>query len=299
MKVIDLNDQQVIELKTRLTNRGLLDPKFDYNGNDPRKKITHNSNWYGLCTDAYLKFFEIFAASDKEPDGIPDKNSFDFFMSKSSDPAPIKASGIAKKITDFYEKNQWYISRGTDTFNVLFIEDITKDWKPHNGTLDKWDDLCVVWQCQHNGTANIIKVWDKVTTEPGRFYTVNPCNINGAARIAFGQYKAYMIGTHGSSRRTMHQGFREELPILVHRDLNKDGKRTGDKIQKGVFYCNWHSTIGGNLNSIGRWSAGCSVFQDMGNFKEFLNLLKTDRRYQHDNGYAFIGAYAAGDEIVQ
>ena len=38
------------------------------------------------------------------------------------------------------------------------------------------------------------------TTEPGFYYTDNPMNAKGAARIAFGQYTAWQVGAIGATR---------------------------------------------------------------------------------------------------
>jgi hypothetical protein len=180
---------------------------------------------------------------------------------------------------------------------VLWVEDCDRDWAPKKGELDKWDDMVLIWQAQHNGEIKIVEEFWQVTTEPGKYYSFNPVNSNGAARIAFGQYKAWQRGLHGSGR-SAHQGFRQEAPIRVFRDKNKDGSRAGDAVNNGIFYCNWHSTVD-SPSDVGRWSAGCSVFRLMPEFKRFMAILEQDRRYQTNKAYTFIGAYCDGNELAK
>jgi hypothetical protein len=77
------------------------------------------------------------------------------------------------------------------------------------------------------------RAWDG-TTEPGMFWTLNPLNPNGAARIAFGQYKAWIVGTHLAGTKSAHEALVQVSPVSVHLDLNKDFKRTNDKIDSGL-----------------------------------------------------------------
>lgn len=288
-----LTDEQVIGIKTKLTEWGLLDPRFNKTG-DPRERLRHNSNWYSLAQSAYEKFLALFERVDE--DELPDIGDYDFVMSKGEPPA-YRGSGRSQAIARLYDEKGWYVARGTDQFNVLWVEDITREWRSLPGVLNNWDDVCIIWQVQHNGQVGIIEQFNQVTTEPGAHYTYSPVNINGAARIEFGQYKAWVRGLHGAGR-SAHQGFRQVLPIRVCRDLDKSGTRTSDKRMDGVFYCNWHSTIGAP-NKIGRWSAGCSVFRYMSEFRNFMAKLESDRRYQIEKSYAFIGAYAPAEDLVK
>lgn len=56
----------------------------------------------------------------------------------------------------------------------------------------------------------------------------------GAARIAFGQYKSWQVGIHNADSPTAHAALKQVGELTVHRDLNKDGKRTGDRVFVGA-----------------------------------------------------------------
>jgi hypothetical protein len=232
-----------------------------------------------------------------DADGVISAEEYEFLMSRG---VPYRARASEKKvqnILDVYDKHGWFISRGTTTYNVLWVEDIDSNWKPLTGRLNSWDDMVIVWQCEHSGTARIIEEFYQVTIEPGRHYTNSPTNADGVARIEIpGQYKAWRRGMHGSGS-TAHEGFRQEAPIRVRRDKNKDGRRTNDLTYDGVFYCNWHTTANAPA-TIERWSAGCSVFRYPSEFRKFRNILESDTRYKNSPSYFFIGAYVSGEELA-
>jgi hypothetical protein len=291
---INLSSEQIINLKGKLTEWGLLDPHFSSTG-DPRERIPHSDKW-GVHTVAAAEVM-LGLFDRKEADGIISVEEYDFLMGRGVPYRTRATERKMQKILDIYGKHEWYFSRGTNTYNVLFIEDFTRDWKPQKGRLDAWDDVAIVWQCEHSGNARIIEEFYQVTVEPGRHYTDSPVNIDGAARIKIpGQYKAWQRGLHGSGS-TAHEGFRQEAPIRITRDKNKDGLRTGDKEMDGVFYCNWHTTSNAP-STIQRWSAGCSVFRYPSEFRKFRGILEGDSRYQISPAYFFIGAYVAGDEAA-
>src|SRR5258706_65591 len=137
------------------------------------------------------------------------------------------------------------------------------------------------------------------TTEPSRFFSESPENPEGAARIAFGQYKAWRVGIHKAGKPTAHEALVQAGELSVHRDLNKDGKRAGDKIDVGSgFGINQHSGHNASANDIGRASAGCLVGRSHVEHKEFMKLVKTDPRFlRATNGYKYITAVIAGDDL--
>jgi hypothetical protein len=103
---------------------------------------------------------------------------------------------------------------------------------PNADRLDEWNDRRLIIEFVE-GVPYIFGNW-AATTEPGRWYTLNPMNRQGAARIAFGQYRAWRMGMHGSGK-TRHEALVQVNPIRVCRDLNKDAIRTGDKLDTGLF----------------------------------------------------------------
>lgn len=180
-----LSENQIVQLKHKLTEWGLLDPSFAREG-DPRKQIEHSSNWNSFCVDGAENLLRLFGQDDA--DGTIDTSEYDLIM-KRGNPQPLKPNDAkTRKLVKAYEQNKWYIARGNDVYNVTWIEDFNRDWTGRIGVLDTWDDMVVLWQAEHNGTVRIIEEFWQATTEPGAYYTFNPMNAGGAARIAFGQY---------------------------------------------------------------------------------------------------------------
>ncbi len=112
----------------------------------------------------------------------------------------------------------------------------------------------------------------KVTTDPGTFWLRNPMQPQGTAILAQGQYKgAYRIGLHQGKYKALVQ----VKPITVIRDYDRDAKldfRNGIK-SKGLFGINIHrASLNGITKQVDKYSAGCQVFANINEFKEFLSL---------------------------
>jgi hypothetical protein len=135
---------------------------------------------------------------------------------------------------------------------------------------DRWNDSIIVIK-----DNKIIDAYS-ATTEPGRYYTLNPMNRAGAARIAFGSYKnCYKIGTHGV--KAPHLALVQCGPITICRDLNQDFSRVGDRIYTGSEYMvNLHAAVGSPdfEDSIGLYSAGCQVIRLYSQQKIFMMLCR-------------------------
>lgn len=155
-------------------------------------------------------------------------------------------------------------------YNVVYIEGVDPvedDLRLNADILDFWND-----------TRNVIRDDGEVlmsaiaTTEPGRYYTNNPMNPGGAARIAFGQHvDAWAIGKHHDQDALV-----QVEPVSFYRDLNKDGFRTGDRLYNDVIGMNQHTTSNAPL-MIGRWSAGCLVGRYPSSHAKFMRLMRDSK----------------------
>lgn len=149
--------------------------------------------------------------------------------------------------------------KGADirAINIVATEGSDAEGRPISDEIDKWNDRILLVR----NTGEIL-VNTAGTTEPGKYYTMTPMNIRGAARIALGfQDNIWTFGWHFKQKALV-----QCAPIKVHRDLNKDGYRTGDivTIENGMGL-NFHTTAdvpGGKPPMVGRYSAGCVVTQD-------------------------------------
>lgn len=158
---------------------------------------------------------------------------------------------------------------------IVTLEDSDAQGQPQKqGNMDRWNDRILVVRNTGEISVNTLG-----TTEPGKYYTVTPMNKRGAARIALGhQTDIWGFGNHKGQ-----QALVQIAPIKVHRDLNKDGFRTGDIVTyEADMGLNLHTTGKGTgfaPTSIGRWSAGCVVVQNSTVFyKDFMPLLRYSGR---------------------
>jgi hypothetical protein len=122
-------------------------------------------------------------------------------------------------------------------------------------------------------------------------------NPKGAARIKFGQYKAWRVGIHYGGGSEPHEALVQEAPITVHRDFNKDLFRTGDKLDTGLFDINQHWGYDMPRNNISFASAGCLVGRTREGHRQFMKLIKQDKRYQLNKNYLFVTTIIPGDEL--
>ena len=126
----------------------------------------------------------------------------------------------------------------------------------------------------------------KVTTDPGTFWLRNPMQAQGTAILAQGQYKAaYKIGMHQGKYKALVQA----KPITVIRDYDRDAKldfRNGTK-SKGMFGINIHrASLNGITKQVDKYSAGCQVFSNINEFKEFLSLCEKHMTL-HGNSFTY------------
>jgi hypothetical protein len=199
----------------------------------------------------------------------------------------------ATKIVNYMARKKYDIDEGTRLVNIVYIEGMDTDGDLNDDRPNYFNDLRLVIQFV-GGNPAVIGCWE-ASTEPGAYYTYNPMNPGGAARIAFGQYEAWRVGIHGTSEP--HEALVQVAPIKVHRDLNKDFVRTGDRIKEGLFGVNQH--WGYDMSLVGRASAGCLVGRTRKGHREFMALVKSDRRYRDNPGHIFTTTIIPGDDLVK
>jgi len=120
------------------------------------------------------------------------------------------------------------------------------------------------------------------TTDPGTFWLNNPEYDQGTAILATGQYvDAYALGLH----RGLYEALVQVKPVTVIRDYNRDSVLdfyNGTK-QTGLFGINIHrAESSGTTKVIGKYSAGCQVFQNTEDFTNFLMLCRQHRQRYGD-----------------
>jgi hypothetical protein len=189
------------------------------------------------------------------------------------------------------ERKGFQVDRGLGEVNIVYVEGMNPDGTANANEANKWNDLRLLIRFD-GGEPRIIGKW-AATTEPGQYWTQNPVSALGAARIEFGQYRAWQVGMHRNDQEALVQTGGE---VTVCRDLNKDGQRTGDKRETGEFNIDQH--WGYDLPEVHRASAGSLVGQSKDGHLQFMALVKSDPRYQANRKYVFATTILPASEIV-
>jgi hypothetical protein len=116
------------------------------------------------------------------------------------------------------------------------------------------------------------------TTDPGLSVLYRPVNAKGTAILVPGQYKgAYRIDTHAGKYEALCQRLG---PVKVYRDSNRDDRHDFDPetIDEGYFGINIHKA-GRYSRLVDGWSAGCQVFKEENDFKDFMRTLRESTKW--------------------
>lgn|GEM_PF-1852614 len=257
-------DTAALILQTRLGDMGLLDPPPD--------------GIVGSVTRWALE-----AAGIKTPLTVESANKIAHQLSEIP-MLPLKpGNDLAGRIVRTAEERGFWIARHKSCCNIFYIEGMNEDGTTNPNKPNRFNDLRVVIKCNADGVPKIVGQW-QATTEPSKHWTINPMNPKGAARIAFGQWKSWIVGTHNSS----HEALIQVMPLTVYRDKNKDYSRVGDVQDSGLFGINQHWGYDLPKDDLGRSSAGCLVGRMKAGHREFMKLIKADARYQATGSYKFM-----------
>lgn len=201
---------------------------------------------------------------------------------------------LAAKIINYMHSKNYVVFSGAKNYNIVYVEGMNEDGTLNNDVPNQFNDRRIIIEVI-DGVPKIVNHW-QATTEPGDYYTYHPMNPQGAARIAFGQYRAWAVGIHGNAEP--HEALIQVKPVTVCRDYNQDFKRTGDKLDTGFFGINQHWGYDAPLEDIKNASAGCLVGRRREGHREFMKIVKSDRRYQVYRNYIFYTTVIAGDDLI-
>jgi hypothetical protein len=209
---------------------------------------------------------------------------------------------LAARLINYMAEMNYRISVGDRKYNIVYVEGMDTDGSLNNDAPNEFNDLRLVIEIPDSSLIPIIKGNWEATTEPGTDYTINPMGRGiqfGAARIAFGQYKAWRVGTHYGTGADPHEALVQGTPISVYRDKNKDMIRKGDFLDTGDFDINQHWGFDYPRTDIAMAGAGCLVGRSRAGHKDFMALIKQDKRYQRNNSYLFLTTIIPGDDFVE
>jgi len=111
-------------------------------------------------------------------------------------------------------------------------------------------------------------IWP-ATTDPGKKGVMEYHNAAGVARLVPGQYRgSHTIGLHQGK----YEALKQQKPVKVYRDKDKDMQYDEDIIQEGIFGINIHKA-GVDSTYVENWSEGCQVFKKSADFDSFMKIM--------------------------
>lgn len=118
-----------------------------------------------------------------------------------------------------------------------------------------------------------------ITTDPGTYWLEHPMQVDGTGILKQGQYiDAYRIGLHKGQYKALVQ----IKPVTVIRDYDRNAilDFNNGRESTGLFGINIHrASIHGVTKTVGKWSAGCQVFEKNEDFIHFMSLCEKHRLY--------------------
>lgn len=189
---------------------------------------------------------------------------------KSQPPASLRDILTTENLHSLLDAKDYVFFDGNKKLNLNLV-----GVRRSNSGTNKFDDFMVVIY-RDDKLESTCKVYP-ITADPGEYWLENPINPKGTAILMPGQYP-------GTWKLGKHQGKYEALvqrkPVKVWRDNNKDSvidyPYTNEQSSEGYFGINIHRSNPYNKSyAVDKWSAGCQVFQAVGDYKEFMSLCKS------------------------
>jgi hypothetical protein len=210
---------------------------------------------------------------------------------RQAQPLPLNpGSDFAGNVVRAMQRGGYWINRHPDCFNIVYVEGMDVDGTPNQDRPNHFDSVRALIRVV-DGVPKIVGAWE-ATTEPSKYWTEHPMNRLGAARIKFGQWKAWNNG--------QYHGFPALLQvsdITVYRDIRQEYKRY-DPTYTGNFGIHNHQGYNYPRNDEGRSSAGCLVGRLNDGHREFMQLVQTDKRFVASNGYRFMVTVMPASQVV-
>lgn len=143
-----------------------------------------------------------------------------------------------------------------------------------------FDDTLTVSFKDENGAWQFYQWF--ATTDPGKKGVLEYHNKEGVARLVAGQYRgSHMIGLHQGK----YEALRQQKPVKVYRDADKDLEYDENKISEGIFGINIHKA-GQDSTWVENWSEGCQVFKKVMDFDVFMRIVKKAAKI-HGNSFTY------------
>lgn len=264
-----------------------------------------------ISTDALIEFQDII--SKVRPEVVQEKGFLGLETARAlieigpfDVPPPnvdYSLNNLAARLIKYMAEMNYRISIGDKKYNIVYVEGMDANGSLNNDAPNQFNDRRMVIEIPSGDRRPVVQGNWEATTEPGTHYTMNPLDDVprrlGTARIAFGQYKAWQVDTHGRGRAEPHEALVQATPVSVYRDKNQDFIRSGDLLYTGNFGINQHWGYDYPRTDISLAGAGCLVGRARQGHREFMALIKQDKRYQRNNDYLFHTTIIPGDDFIE
>ena len=168
-----------------------------------------------------------------------------------------------EKIEETVKKKGYKWFEGDYKLNIVGIRNSDTGTKVTNAFDDR---ISVSYQVDGKW---VYKEWMN-TTDPGTKGVMEYHNAAGVARLVPGQYiDSHFLGLHQGK----YEALKQQKPVKVYRDKNKDMNYDENLIQEGVFGINIHKA-GKDSTYVENWSEGCQVFKREADFNEFMDIAR-------------------------
>ena len=177
---------------------------------------------------------------------------------------------IVEQYRQLFSEKEYSFFDADLSFNVNIV-----GVRNSRGRVNKFDDLLIT--LYRDSYKRWIVDSYQITTDPGLYWLQHPMNVKGTAIMCPGQYGgAYQLGKHAGKYEALCQ---RGGPINVWRDSNCDNRHdmSSASIDRGYFGVNIHKA-GRKSTRVDKWSAGCQVFKNDGDYKEFMKTINTAKK---------------------
>lgn len=203
---------------------------------------------------------------------------------------------LAFRLVEYMQNQKYILSYLPGEVNVIYLEGCDLTGYPNKDRPDQWNDLSLLLKFVDQKPEIVFAHW--ATTEPGRAATLTKIAQlrGGVARIELGQQVAWKIGFHKSNYS--HPALVQHGKVMVRRDKNMDGFRTGDALDvaSGI---NHHGTAPGYMgDKVARWSEGCMVRRYWGAHLEWIRHVFADPR-SRNREYLFPSTVVGADTLAK
>mgnify|MGYP000981701145 CR=1 FL=1 len=172
----------------------------------------------------------------------------------------------------------WFAGPAEYDVNIVAVRTTKASGRAVTNLFDDWLTLSY-----RKDGAWMFHEW-QVTTDPGKKAMLQYSNPAGVAILVPGQYRgSHMIGLHQGK----YEALRQQKPVTVYRDRNKDQTYDFVDPETGIFGINIHrSNPLTESTYVENWSEGCTVFKRVNQFNTFMDICRQARKI-HGNSFTY------------